>query len=406
MTKTTKIIHHPYRPPVEFEGMQPPLYRASTVIFPNVKEMESRSWLDKTGYTYGLHGTPATFILEERLAEYEGGKHLILVPSGLSALAHVHLAVLKQGDQVLIPSNAYNPHQNLIKDFLPKWGVEGKFYDPLDINSIIDQLNPKTRLLWIEAPGSMTMEFPDIIEIIKLCRQHQILVAIDHTWSAGIAFNPFYIPHKPENSGEIHILSVDIAIHALTKFPSGGGDLLLGSISVQDDKLAMQVKTTHMQLGTGVSFHDVDLVLRSLPTMEIRYKKQYESAFYLANWLEGQRGISQILFPPLPGAPGHENWLKVCGESKLGAGIFSCIFDSKYLYAEVVDFVESLALFKLGYSWGGPLSLVTIKRLDFIRDKVPSWLKPGVLVRFCIGLEDVKDLQADLLQALKSLPLK
>ena len=199
MTRSTDLIHHAYLPPAEFEAPQVGVFKASTVIFPNVAAMRTREWMDKSAYTYGLHGTPTTFTLEERLATLEGGKHCILTPSGLAAIANVALSLLRTGDEVLIPDNAYGPNKGLAEGELKAWGISHRFYDAMNPSDLAAMITPQTRLVWLEAAGSVTLEFPDLCELVRVCQARGVLTALDNTWGAGLAFAPFDLTpgHRP-----------------------------------------------------------------------------------------------------------------------------------------------------------------------------------------------------------------
>ncbi len=398
MSRSTDLIHHTYLAPTDFEAPQVGVFKASTVIFPNVAAMRTREWMNKSAYTYGLHGTPTTFTLEERLATLEGGTHCILTPSGLAAIAHVGLALLKTGDEVLIPDNAYAPNKSLAEGELTQFGVTHQVYDPLDANDLANRITKRTRLVWLEAAGSVTMEFPDLIALVKLCQARGVLCALDNTWGAGLAFNAFDLT---PGQGE---LGVDLTIHALTKYPSGGGDVLMGSIVTRRDELARVLKLTHMRLGTGVGANDAEMVLRSLASMPLRYQAQDAAARKLARWCAAQAAFVQVLHPALSGSAGHAHWQQLCvTDSKpqgMAAGIFSVVLDARFPAAQVDAFCDSLQLFKIGYSWGGPMSLVMPYNITSGRVRSTEHLQRGRVVRFCIGLEDVDDLQRDILQAL------
>lgn len=402
MTRSTSLIHHAYRPPAEFEAPQVAVHKASTVIFPNVAAMRTREWLDKSAYTYGLHGTPTTFTLEERLSTLEGGTHCILVPSGLAAIAHVNIALLKTGDEVLIPDNAYAPNKSFAQGELQQWGITHHVYDPMDVSDLASKITPRTRLVWLEAAGSVSMEFPDLISLVRLCRERHVWCVLDNTWGAGLAFNAFDLT---PGQGP---LSVDMTIHALTKYPSGGGDVLMGSIVTRDDALARTLKLSHMRMGTGVGANDAELVLRSLPSLPLRYQAQDHAARELAHWCLRQTPFVQVLHPALPSAPGHGHWQQLCVNTEkpngLAAGIFSVVLDARFSVTQVDAFCDALKLFKIGYSWGGPISLVVPYNLNASRTLKTTHLKPGQVVRFCIGLESVDDLIQDLAQALNVLP--
>ena len=393
----TRLIHHPYTPPAGFAAPQPGVLKASTVIFPNVAAMRSRDWKHKHGYTYGLHGTPTTFTLEERIATLEGGLQSVLVPSGLAAIANVALALLKTGDEVLIPDNAYGPNKALAEGELAAFGITHQLYDPMDVTDLAARITPKTKLVWLEAAGSVTMEFPDLIAQVRLCRERGVVSALDNTWGAGLAFNAFDL----DGAG----LGVDISAHALTKYASGGGDVLMGSITTRDEALHLKIKLTHMRLGLGVGANDAEAVLRALPSIGLRYRAQDQAARALALWCLTQPQLAQVLHPALPGAPGHAHWQQLCGAADArgdgaAAGLFSVMVDARYTPAQVDAFCDALKLFKLGYSWGGPLSLVVPYDLASMRGQWPAHLARGTLVRFSLGLEAVADLQADLTQAL------
>ena len=390
--RATDLIHHPYQPPAGFQAPQPGVFKASTVVFPNVAAMRARDWRDKRGYTYGLHGTPTTFLLEERIATLEGGLQCVLVPSGLAAIANVNLSLLGQGDEVLIPDNAYGPSKALAEGELAQWGITFQLYDPMDPEDLRARLGPRTRLVWLEAPGSVTMEFPPLPQLAAVCRERGVLTALDNTWGAGLAFDGF------ADGG------ADIVIQALTKYPSGGGDVLMGSITTRDEALHLKIKLTHMRLGLGVAANDAEAVLRSLPSIDLRYRAQDRAARELAVWLQGRAEVARVLHPALPGAPGHAHWQALCGRRDLAAGLFSVVFQPRYAPDAIDAFCDRLRLFKLGYSWGGHLSLAVPYDVPSMRSRtLGTWKETGTLVRLAIGLESAADLQADLAQALDGL---
>lgn len=389
----TRIVHHPYQPPEGFVAPQPGVFKASTVIFPTVAAMREREWKDKTGYTYGLHGTPTTYLLEERLATLEGGLQCLLVPSGLAALATVALALLRTGDEVLIPDNAYGPNKALAEVELAHYGIRHVLYDAMDPQDLAARITPATRLVWLEAPGSVTLEFPDLPELVRVCRARGVCTALDNTWGAGLAFAPFDLCGDGS-------LGVDVSAHALTKYPSGGGDVLMGSIVTRDEALHLKIKLAHMRLGLGVGANDAEAVLRALPSMALRYRAHDQAARELARWLGTQAAVAQVLHPALPGAPGHVHWQALCGPADAAAGLFSVVIDARHSQAQVDRFCDSLQLFKIGYSWGGPMSLVMPYDLASMRQRPTPHLRAGTVVRFSIGLEAQEDLRRDLAQAL------
>jgi len=394
----TRLIHHDYTPPAGFEAPQPPVHKASTVIFPSVAALRAREWKDKSSYTYGLHGTPTTYQLEERLATLEGGLQCLLVPSGLAAIATVSLALLRQGDEVLIPDNAYGPNKALAEVELRHYGIQHRVYDPLDPADLAAKITDATRLVWLEAPGSVTLEFPDLPEQVRICRARGVTAVLDNTWGAGLAFAPFDLAGDGQ-------LGVDVSVHALTKYPSGGGDVLMGSITTRDEALHLRMKLTHMRLGLGVGANDVEAVLRSLPSMALRYRAHDVAARELAQWLGMQAPVAQVLHPALHGSPGHEYWRALCGSAGgpqgAAAGLFSVVIDARHTQAQVDAFCDGLRLFKLGYSWGGPMSLVVPYDVAGMRARATPHLRAGTVVRFSVGLEAVEDLRQDLAQSLR-----
>jgi cystathionine beta-lyase len=394
---TTTLIHHPYQPPEGFVAPQPGVFKASTVIFPSVAAMRHFDWKDKTAYTYGLHGTPTTYTLEERLCTLEGGLQCVLVPSGLAAIANVALSLLRTGDEVLIPDNAYGPNKALAEGELKAWGITHQFYDPMNPQDLAARISAKTRLVWLEAAGSVTLEFPDLCELVRICKTQGVLTALDNTWGAGLAFAPFdLVP------GASPALSVDISVHALTKYPSGGGDVLMGSVITRDPALHMKLKLTHMRLGFGVAANDAEAVLRSLPSMALRYRAHDETTRELAHWCQTRNELVQVLHPALADSPGHRHWREVCKQGVgSAAGLFSVIFHPRYSQQQIDSFCDALKLFRVGYSWGGPMSLVMPYHLASMRSTRPAHLKTGCLVRFSVGLEALSDLQNDLIQALE-----
>jgi cystathionine beta-lyase len=392
---STQLIHHGYTPPAEFQAPQPGIFKASTVFFPNVAAMRQREWKDKSAYTYGTHGTPSSFTLEERLCTLEGAKHCVLTPSGLSALAVAAFAVLKTGDHVLIPDNSYGPNKVLAEGELQSFGITHSYYDAMNPQDLAAKIQPNTKLVWLEAPGSVSMEFPDLVNLLRACKAHPVVTALDNTWGAGLAFRPFDLLGDGS-------LSVDLTAHALTKYPSGGGDVLMGSVMTRDDALGLKLKLTMMRLGICVGPNDVESILRSLPTITLRYEAQDRAARQLATWWQTQSACVQVMHPAIEGSPGHAHWQALCapnGGEGHAAGLFSVMLSPKLTQTQVDAFCDSLKLFKIGYSWGGPVSLVVPYDIASMRSNWPTHLKQGYLVRFSAGFEAVNDLIADLSQA-------
>ena len=388
----TALIHAPRKAPQYISTVQPPVFRASTIIFDNTDALFNRHWSDDYDYSYGTHGTPTTFTLGDNIAQIEGGKYCLLAPSGLSAINLVNSCFLAQGDEVWVADNIYGPNMEHLHNLQTRYGISIKVYNPIDAETF--QPTDKAKLIWLEAAGSVTLEFPDLINLVKKAKAHNILTALDNTWGAGLAFNAF-------NFGDEH-LSVDVTVHALTKYPSGGGDILMGSVVTRDQKLHHQLFRMHAIQGISVSGDDVAQVQRSLASMQVRYQHQSESCLTLLDWLKQQSEFVQVLHPADTESAGHQYWKEICRE-EYSAGLVSVIFKPEYTLEDIRRFCDALELFKLGFSWGGPISLVMLYNLKDMRVLEHSHLKEGLLVRFCIGLEHSQDLIQDIKQALQQL---
>lgn len=388
----TALIHAPRKAPQYISSIQPPMFRASTIIFNNTDALFNRHWTDDYDYSYGTHGTPTTFTLGDSIAQIEGGQYCLLAPSGLSAINLVNSCFLSQGDEVWVADNIYGPNMEHLCNLETRYGIQVKVYNAIDANTF--QPSEKAKLLWLEAAGSVTLEFPDLSRLVKKARVNNILTALDNTWGAGLAFNAF-------DFGEDH-LSVDMTVHALTKYPSGGGDILMGSVVTRDKELHHKLFRAHAIQGISVSGDDVAQVQRSLASMQLRYKHQSQSCLTLLDWLKQQPEFVQVLHPADADNAGHEYWKEICKQEH-SAGLVSVIFDNNYKLQDIRNFCDSLQLFKLGFSWGGPVSLVMLYNLKEMRVLEHSHLKEGFLVRFCIGLEHPEDLIEDIQHALQNM---
>ena len=288
------------------------------------------------------------------------------------------LALLKSGDRVLLPSNVYAPALEVAKYLQQQFGVEFALYDPMNLATIV--ITPNTKLMWVETPGSVTMEVSDLPALAKLAHDNNVLVGIDATWAAGIALPVFE-------------LGADISIQALTKYQSGGSDVMMGCMTTANDTIYHKILETTVSLGLGVSPEDCRLILRSLPHYALRYHAQDIAARQIANWLTLHPAVSRVLHPAIAGSPGHEVWNR---DFTGAASLFSIVFKADVSQSNIDQCVESLSLFHLGFSWGGAVSLV----VPFTRNQMnPDYSYEGSLVRFYIGLEDVDDLMLDIEQA-------
>jgi cystathionine beta-lyase len=380
----TRLIHSDVQVPAGYRSLASPVYRGSTTLFPDSASVNDGWDQHEAGYTYGLYGTPTTLELAAKICELEKGYRTIVMPGGQGAIALINLALLRNGDHILIPESVYTPNRKLARNVLRRFGVEASFYPPEVGAGIKDLLRENTRLVWCESPGSITMEVQDVPAIAEAAHARGVLVALDNTWSAGVYFDAF-----------AH--GVDITMQALTKYVGGHSDLLLGSVTVRDAKVYQQLGATQQLLGCAASPDDCSLALRGMKTMAVRLKHIEASALRIARWLAARPEIERVLHPALEGSPGHEFWKRDFTGS---AGVFSIVFKSEATKAQVLQFVDALELFEIGYSWGGVTSLAVA--YDFHGSKG----RPDYghrIVRLNIGLEDTEDLLEDLEQGLNSL---
>ena len=380
----TKLIHFDAHIPEGFRSLNVPVQRASTVVFPNADAVNDNWDQYEAGYTYGLYGTPTTLELAARICDLEGGYRTLITPGGQSAISLINFAFLKSGDHVLLPRSVYGPNRKFANDVLRRFGVDVNYYDPLLGRQIAPLIKENTRLVWCESPGSLTMEVQDVPAISEAAHAAGAMVVLDNTWSAGVYFDAF-----------AH--GVDVTMQAVTKYIGGHSDLLLGSVTAKDEKGWQAIGSHQQLLGYAVSPDDCNLALRGLKTLAVRLKEIESSALQIARWLSGRPEIERVLHPALNTCPGHEFWQRdFCGS----AGVFSIVFDAAFSKQQVLRFVDSLELFKIGYSWAGVTSLVEAYEFTGWRGR-PDYQHR--IVRLNIGLEDRDDLMADLERALGKL---
>jgi cystathionine beta-lyase len=379
----TRLIHSDAEIPEGFKSLSTPVYRGSTVLFPRVAEASDNWNQHEVGYTYGLYGTPTTLELAAKVCELEKGFRTIITPGGQSAISLIHLALLKSGDHVLLPESIYGPNRMFSNHVLRRFGVEVGYYPPDAGAGIASSFKPNTTLIWVESPGSITMEVQDVPAIAEAAHRQSALVVLDNTWAAGIYFDAF-----------AH--GVDVTMQALTKYVGGHSDLLLGSVTVRDQKIYERLGETHQGLGFAASPDDCSLALRGMKTMAVRLRAVEQSALELARWLSSRPEVELVLHPALPSCPGHEFFERDFTGS---SGLFSIVLHKRYTREQVHAFVDALKLFKIGYSWGGVTSLVMT--YDLQSPKRPKY--EHRIVRLYTGLEEIGDLKADVEQALARL---
>ena len=379
----TSLIHNEYSPPEGFVSLSTPIHHASTVVFDSVQSFQNRLENEDEGYSYGLIGTPTTMILAQQIADLEGGHKSVLTPSGLSAITLVYLSCLEQGDHVLVCDNIYSPSRELCTKLLKGFGIETTFYDPMIGGDIETLFRSNTKLVWTESPGSITLEVQDIPAIVSVAHRRGALVAIDNTWAAGVYFKPFEY-------------DCDISVQAITKYISGHSDLFMGSITTQDNALHRKIKNMAITLGLSAAPDDCFLTLRGLTTLKTRLNQHEKSALEIARWLKQRPEVKKVLHPALEDCLGHTIWKRDFSGS---SGLFSIILDERYPQDDVARMIDSLQYFKIGASWGGPVSLVLPLNPQRTRTAT-QWDPKGQLIRFSIGLEDTVDLISDLEEGL------
>ncbi len=362
------------RSPRSYSGfVNTPIFRGSTVLFPDAETLESRD----VEYTYGRPSNPTTRALETAIAKLEGGARTFLTPSGLSAIATTLLTFAEAGGHLLLADSVYQPTRRFAARVLKRTGVDVEYYDPLAGAGISALIRPKTKLVLTESPGSQTFEVQDIPAICEAARSAGVPVAIDNTWGTPLYFRAF--EH-----------GVNISIQSATKYIVGHADALLGAITC-DEAAAAAVGSTHEAYGLCVNSEDCFLALRGLRTLAVRLERHWHSGLTIAEWLRGRPEVAQVLHPALHGAPGHELWKR---DFKGAAGLFSIIL-KPYPKKAVSRMLNALEIFGMGYSWGGFESLIVPFDCTAARTAT-AWNPPGPALRLHIGLEDVGDLKRDL----------
>ncbi|EFH09325.1 trans-sulfuration enzyme family protein [Teichococcus cervicalis] len=378
MHDLTRCVQHPEVPQAGFRSLAVPTYRASTIVYEDGESFAARGQRGFDGYTYGLHGTPTTRTLEAQLTELHQGVRTVLVPSGQMAVALVFLTFLLPGDHVLVPDSAYGPVRNICRDYLAPRGIGHTIYDPLIGAGIADLITERTRLVWVESPGSGTMEVQDVPAIARAAKARGVLVGCDNTWCTPLLFKPL-------------AQGCDFAAEALTKYVGGHSDLLLGSVTVRDMALRQRMKEVLRSLGIGVSPDEVSLALRGIETMGLRLAHMGRVSEMFARRLQDHPLVEQVLHPCLPACPGHAVWARDIGGS---GGVFSIVLQPG-AEAALNPALTALRVFAIGASWGGTRSLIAPMAIRGERSARP-WTRDGAVLRISIGLEQEDELWADL----------
>lgn len=369
-----------------FGIVNPPVYHASTVTFPTVQALHDADKNKFNQVYYGRYGTPTTFAFEQAVADLEGAQHCVALPSGMAAIAVALMANLHAGDHVLITDSAYYPTIKFAEGFLKKMGVETSYFDPMLGADVKDLMRPNTKVVFTEAPGSITFEVQDIPAICKVAHDAGAVVILDNTWSAGYHFKPF--EH-----------GVDMSVQAATKYIVGHSDAMLGTVTCNDEKLWKHAKITQVGLGYSTGPDDCYLGLRGIRTLAVRLQRHEETGLKLAHWLAQRPEVETVLHPALPSCPGHEIFKRDFTGS---SGLFGVVLKEGPDAAAVARMLDGMERFAMGYSWGGFESLIIPSDPGQIRTAY-TWPHKGPLLRIHAGLEDSGDLIRDLEAGLKRL---
>ena len=368
------------RDPQRDQGaVNPPVYRTSTVLFNNYEELKKYEEGETLRYRgYGRYGSPNTDGLEEALAVLEGADHAMVTSTGLSAISTTMLGLLSAGDHVLVPDSIYGSARSFIDNELVRYGIDCEYYDPVVGAGIEKHMKKNTRMVYCESPGSLTFEMQDIPAIAKVAHAHSALVVGDNTWATPLLQRPF-------------ALGMDVSIHSATKYIGGHSDLLMGVILCKEP-LYKRLRTAHRSLGPSTNGDNAYLAIRGLRTIAIRLQRHYANALEVAQWIKTQPEVERVLYPALPEDPGHAIWKR---DMTGASGLFGVVLKGNPSPTALSAMLDDLEHFGMGYSWGGFESLV-IAYQPARQRVVTKWGKDTTLLRLNIGLEDPKDLIADL----------
>ncbi len=381
-TKTVHLGRHPER----YAGtVNTPVFRASTILSETVAEWEQKKKdraLEKQGTYYGLHGTPNRHLLEDALAELEGGYKCQVYPSGLAACVVPILAYVKAGDHILVTDSVYGPTRRFCDVQLKRFGIETTYYDPLIGGGISALMRSNTNLVFVESPGSLTFEVQDIPAIAEVAHKHKAVVMMDNTWGTPLYFKPF--EH-----------GVDVSIQATTKYIVGHSDVIMGSVTATREAWPA-LKAVTSDFGQTAAPDDCYLATRGLRTMALRLKQHHESGIKLAEWIAQQPEVERVLHPALPTDPGHDLWKR---DFKGACGLFGVVLKAGIKPEALHALIDSVELYGLGASWGGFESLILHFDPREIRTAT-KWPREGQSAGPCFrvhaGLEHVEDLIADM----------
>lgn len=369
------LLTHAGSKPDEYHGaVNVPPHRMSTIVFRTYDEFEK---VPNVPYSYGRAGTPSTAAFEEGIAAIEGAYRSVATCSGLSAIVTALIAFAESGDHILMTDNCYGPSRKSCEEILRRFGVDVEYYPPM-IGAEIEKLfRPNTKLVFMEAPGSLTFEVQDIGAITAAAKKAGVKTAIDNSWATPLFFQPLDF-------------GIDISVMSATKYVSGHSDVMLGVVSTNEAAWP-EVKRAALMLGLCGGSEELYLGLRGLRTLNVRMQQHQKNALDIATWLTGQKAVKAVRHPALPSCPGHENWKKYY---KGSSGTFGIILHETNR-EKIKAMLDDMEIFNLGFSWGGFESLLFPEQPKPIRT-AENWTETGFSLRLHIGLEDVEDIRADL----------
>ena len=367
----------------------PAVVRASTILFDSMQELtahEKKILQDKpiTHYAYGRYGSQTTIELQKIVKELEQAHHVFLHSTGFGSVSLAFMALCQYGDEILVGDNVYYPTREITEKLLPKYNIKTKYYDPNNINDLKSKITKKTKLIFVENPGSITFEFQDLKEIIKLAKKNNIITAMDNTWGTPLYFKPLS-------------LGFDVSISSATKYLSGHSDAMGGTLAV-NKKTYNKIKFCDKLLGSRLSADEAYLIIRGARTLDIRLKAHSENTIKVINFLKKEKKIKEVLYPHKPDSKNYKLWKKYYSGA---TGLLSVVIKAKSK-SSVLKFVNKLELFGIGYSWGGFESLAIYHDISKSRNFY-KFEKNEHLVRIHVGLEDPQDLIADLKNSLKNI---
>jgi cysteine-S-conjugate beta-lyase len=380
--KQNTILTHAGSKPAEYHGaVNVPPHRMSTIVFNTYAEFEK---VPNVAFSYGRAGTPTSAAFEEAIATIEGAYKAVATCSGLSAILTALVAFAKQGDHILITDNCYGPGRKTCEEILRKFGVDVEYFPPMIGEGITKLFRPNTKLVFMEAPGSLTFEVQDIGAISAAAKKAGIKTAIDNSWGTPLFFQPI-------------AFGIDVSVTAATKYIAGHSDCMLGVVATNEEAWPA-VKRAALMLGLCGGSEELYLGTRGLRTLHVRLPHHQKSALEIADWLQEQPQVKRLLHPAFPSCPGHENWKKYYSGS---TGTFGIILHETRR-ERIAQMLDGMQIFRLGFSWGGFESLLFPEQPQPIRT-AESWNETGFSLRLHIGLEDAGNLKEDLAAGLKRL---